>query len=247
MSFAIHRRRSGVVGRVVGRSVVCLGLTLGVVVATAGVAGAAKVNIASPSFGLTEGGSRVVQVTLEQPIINPGVDPGFVTMTLAPADPTRISLSTASLTWQANEWFQARTVTVTAVADGVHNATDTVVVNGVVTTNAPFYAGVTAAMTVTIADLDPAPTTTTAAATTTTTASPTTSAPPTTSVSSTTAAIVPTTNTPAPRRRVAAADAARGDELAATGVTTELLLLAGVASVALGALFLVASRRQQRG
>jgi len=190
----------------------------------AGVAGASKVNPSPVTVSVAEGSAQVVTITLDEPIIAPGPDPAVATLAFTVDDPSRVSLSTNSLVWAASEWAQSRQVTVTAIHDGVHNASPTVVVHGVVSSNSEYYNGFTTSITVSITDADPAPTTTT-----TTTQMPTTTA-------ARPAVIATTTVDPA------AVSPRRVGRLAETGVDTDVMVLAAALVLVMGAALLVATR-----
>lgn len=211
--------------RMLSRAALCLVSVMIGVGVLGGVAGASKVNPAAATVSLTEGNAQIVTLTLDQPIIAPGPDPGLVTLDLTVADPSRVSLSASSVSWPATQWFQPRQVTVTALHDGVHNASNTVVVQGLVSSNSAYYDAFATSITVTIADVDPAPTTTTTTVASTTTVAP---AP-----STTVAAVSPTTTASAtarPARRVAA----RTAELAETGASNGLLAALALSAIGLG-------------
>jgi hypothetical protein len=126
------------------------------VLALASPAGAAKINPAPVTNTVAEGASYDVAFLLMQPIIAP-VGVGTVVVTFTVGDPSRVALSVPSVQWAATDWFQSRTVTVTALADGVFNATSDVVVSGATTSNSLFYDGFATAFTVSIVDADPPP------------------------------------------------------------------------------------------
>ena len=205
-----------------------------------GAAGASKVDPSPMTVSVAEGSSQVVTITLDQPIIAPGPDPALVTLAFTVADPSRVSLSTSSLAWTGSEWTQSRQLTVTAIRDGVHNASTTVVVNGVVSSNSAYYDGFATSFTVSIRDADPAPTTTTTTTTTptTTTTTPTSTAstqPPTTTAASP-AAVARTTVEPvavSPRSSV---------RLAETGVDVDVMIVAAALSLVMGAALLIATK-----
>jgi hypothetical protein len=195
-----------------------------------GTAFAAKVNPAPASTSVTEGQSFNVTFTLDNPIINPpsSTDPN-VTLSFTPDDPSRLSFSPATVQWTPSQWFQSRTVQVTAIADGVHDLTDTDVVHVTAAGDSPYYSGYTTTFTAVIADLDPAPTTTAPA----TTVAPTLVALPTTTL----VVVDPlpstvTTTTPTPTTAIAVAPA--NDALPATGAPIESTLLGATLALAAG-------------
>ena len=136
-------------------------VVIGVAMTTlcSGVAHAAKINISPSNFSLTEGSSRVVQVTLDQPIISSDANPGYVTLNLASNAPGRVSISPSSLTWQFNEWLQSRTFTITAIDDNLRNFDVTPTFTLTTVSNSVFYSGFIPQLTATILDneTDPDP------------------------------------------------------------------------------------------
>ena len=143
--------------------------------AQTGVAYAAgKVSPAPASSGVTEGQSYDVDFTLNAPIIVPMGSPDpDVTLSFTPADPSRLSFSPSTIEWDPTQWFETRTLQVTAVHDGVYDASNTDVVQVTATSGSVYYNGYNTSFTVMITDIDPAPTTTTTAPPTTTTVAPT--------------------------------------------------------------------------
>ena len=144
-------------------SIVLLIVTGSLFVATAS-AWAAKVNSNTTAVTLTEGGSQTITVTLDEPIIcSDPQDVCDVEIQIGSSDPTRVSTNIATLNWPANQWFQSRQFTISAIADGIHNASNTVVLNySPIASNSEYYSNFDpASITVTLNDLDPAPATTT--------------------------------------------------------------------------------------
>jgi hypothetical protein len=215
------------------RSVLLCGLAASVLVlVVAGPVGALKVNPTPLTNAVAEGSSYSVVFHLDQPILAPTPNPTVV-VTLTVADPSRVSLSTSSLEWDAADWFQTRTVTVNVLADGVHNLSNDVVVSGATTSGAPYYNGFNTSFNVSITDADPAPTTTTTSPPTSTTIS---AAPP---------AAVPIAVSPA--ADVATAPQDDGGGLARTGASSAAGIVVGSVLVLVGLVFLVLRRvRPQR-
>ena len=216
---------------------------------SAGVAQASsKVGVSPAAFTLTEGTSTDIQFTLDAPIIVPlGASP-TVTLTFTPADPSRFTFSPSTIDWNANEWSQVRTLHVTAVLDGIYDASNTDVVNVATASGALYYNGFTTSFTVTLNDVDPPPTTTTVLATTTVPATPTTTAASTTTTAQTPphAATTTSTTTPAPVPPTTAisVDPAH-QQLPATGAPLAAETLLGAATTAAG-LALTARVRRRR-
>ena len=204
------------------------------IVGTAGAAFAVgRVSPAPATFTMTEGSGvpQTVTFTLQEPIIAMSPNP-HVTLSFTIDDPARISLSPPTLDWDASQWPEPRTLQVTALHDGIDDASDTVTVHVLTTSASEFYDGYTTAFTVTLVDPDAPPPTTT---TTTTTAAPT----------STTAATTPTTATPSSAAPGDAAGAGTQPQLAMTGATTARSTLVGAACVAGGALLLAGAARSR--
>jgi len=162
----------GVARRRIGAVVV---LTLLFWASFASTAYGLKVGPNPSSLSLTEGDSQLVTFRLDAPIIAITPNPD-VTVNFTVDDPTRVTLSVDSLVWPANEWSQMRSLTVNALEDGVHNDTNTVTVHYIATSASEYYNNFSGSLSVTLADLDPAPTTTTIAPSTTSTVAPTTTA-----------------------------------------------------------------------
>ncbi|HYL51464.1 MAG TPA: hypothetical protein VEZ15_05805 [Acidimicrobiia bacterium] len=181
---------------------------------------------------LTEGQSHDVQFTLDAPIIAPVGGTPDVTINFTVSDPSRVTLSANSLTWTAPEWFQVRTLTLHALHDGVHDASNSVTLQYVAVSDSAYYSGFTGAVTVTINDIDAAPTTTT---TTTTTAT-----------SSTTSTTVATTTSTAAAVASKPATTISGGEMPRTGTTPRNGAILGIALLAIGATLLTAARGRRR-
>ncbi len=216
------------------RSIRLFAVFAGVVIATlgafAGAAYALKVSPAPNPLVLQEGDSQTVSLVLDAPIIAPGPDPNpTVVVTFTVDDPSRVSLSAPSVTWTAAEWPQSRSITVTALHDGVHDSTNTVVVHAVAASAAAYYNGFATTFTVSIADVDPAPTTTTTSAAPASTIATTTSTPPSSSTTT-----VGASTTVSPSRAVAA--------LPNTGAASQFPILVGALSIAFGATLLLGRR-----
>ena len=206
----------------------------------AGVAFASgRVSPSPASSGVTEGQSYNVVFTLDEPIIAPmgSPDPN-VTLTFTPADPSRLSLSPPTIEWTPSEWFPPRTLQVTAVHDGIHDVSNTDVVQVTTTSGSEYYSGFVTSFTVVITDVDPTPTTTTTTTTATTTAS-------TTGPTSTTARTTSTTTRAVTTTTVLAVDPGTGS-LPATGAPIENAFVAGVVTLIAGLLLLRPRRARSR-
>lgn len=178
---------------------------------------------------LTEGQSHDVQFTLDAPIIAPVGRTPDVTINFTVSDPSRVTLSANSLTWTAPEWFQVRTLTLHALHDGVHDASNSVTLQYVAVSDSAYYSGFTGAVTVTINDIDAATTTTT-----------------TTATSSTTSTTVATTTSTAAAVASKPATTISGGEMPRTGTTPLNGAILGIALLAIGAALLTAARARRR-
>jgi hypothetical protein len=228
--------------RRVAQATAALFVLVGALLLLTGTAFAAKVNPTPTPSSVTEGQSYNVAFTLDNPIISPmgSLDPN-VTLSFAADDPSRLSFSPSTIQWTPSSWFQTRNLQVTAIADGVHDATDTDVVHVTATSDSVYYSGYTTSFTAVITDLDPAPTTT-APAPTSTIAPTTTAAPTTTLVDVHSLPSFFTTTTAPPAIAVAPATGA----LPATGAPIESTLVGGVIALAAGLALTRSKRRAHR-
>jgi len=219
-------RSSNRVGRGTQVALVVLIAVFAVVVPAESIGATSPKVAANPSaVTLTEGQPHDVQFRLDQPIIVPIGGTPDVTINFTISDPSRVSLSANSVTWTAPEWFQSRTLTLNALHDGVHDTSNSVTVQYVAVSDSAYYSGFTGAVTVTINDIDAAPTTTT----TTATSSTTSTLDATTTSTAATAAPMPATTT-------------SGRELPRTGTATRNGAILGTALLALGAALLARHR-----
>ncbi len=228
--------------RGVARSAARVASTVTVVmVACAAFGGAAYAQKIGPSANpltLTEGQSQGVQFVLDEPIIAPSPNPD-VTINFTVDDPSRVSLSNASLEWPYNEWYQPRSLTVSALHDGVHDVANTVVVHFVAVSASQYFNGYSGSLSVTINDIDPAPTTTTAPTASTTVSSSTTS----TAASTTSTTVARSTSSVATDPSTTIAKVVVG-ELPRTG-STSTVPVAGGALLAAGSAILALARRRR--
>ncbi len=197
-------------------------LSVAAVLFVAEPAFAGKIDPTPTSFAIDEGTTQDVDFVLDEPIIAISGDTG-VTLSFTADDPSRVSFSPSTLRWEQAEWAQHRVVTVTAVADGTHNDTNTVVVTAEAATGSEYYYNYQTTFTLTLADLDPAPTTTTVPADDDDDDGETTS---------TTAAGVSPTSVPA------------SEELPRTGTSPWLGLVASGVCLTTGGLLVVSRRRR---
>lgn len=119
------------------------------------VASAAKVNFSPASVSLTEGQSRVVTVTLDEPIICS--DPDIVcqvSLAISTNAPDRVTIDTSPVVFASNQWFQSLTFTVTAVDDSLDNGDITPVVTIINTSGSEYYNGFTPTFSISILDND---------------------------------------------------------------------------------------------
>ena len=202
-----------------------------------------RVSPAPASSTVTEGQSYDVVFTLDAPIIAISDPDPNVTLSLTPDDPSRLTLSPTTVEWDASEWFQPRTLHVTAVADGIHDLSNTDVVHVATTSESEYYSGFATSFTVNITDIDPAPTTTTTVAATTTPA--TTTLPTATTTRTRLAPPTTVTNPPISTTTMLVVAPAQG-ELPATGAPIGGLLAGAGVMVASGSL-LMQSKRSRAG
>ncbi|HEY1741463.1 MAG TPA: hypothetical protein VGI86_22305, partial [Acidimicrobiia bacterium] len=140
-------RGSGTAHRLVG------GVTITVVTffALSGIAFAQKIAPSPTTVSVTEGQSHDVNFQLDEPIITPPSSPDpDVTINFTVADPSRVSLSSNSLEWDPSAWTQTRTVTVNALHDGIHDSTNSVVVQFDAVSDSAYYGGFSGSFTVAI-------------------------------------------------------------------------------------------------
>ena len=220
------------------------GIAISVVafLALSGTAFAQKIGPSPATVSVTEGQSHDVDFQLDAPIITPVGSPDpDVTINFTVGDPSRVSLSSSSLEWDPSAWTQTRTVTVNALHDGVHDASNSVAVQFDTVSGAAYYNNYSGSFTVDITDIDPPPATTT---TPTTIVSPPTTAPTSTSTSTGASTSTATPTTTGPGESAVAANSGSDDELPPTG-TTNSLAFGGAALLAIGALLLGVTRRRR--
>lgn len=159
------------------RAALALGaLAVALLALTATAAGAQKVASSPSGSSVTEGSSRTYDLALSQPIIYPAETPielQSVTLALSANVPGRVTLSPSSVTWLAHEWYQTRSIVVTASANEVVGDSGPITLSGTVVSGAPYYNGYVAQVTFQVIDASPAATTTSAPPATTSTSSST--------------------------------------------------------------------------
>ncbi len=147
----------------------------GFILNPARAAAVSRIEFTPASFTLEEGQSQTVTITLSEPIVTSSLDPAFVDLSPTTLS-TRTSLSTPTITYLANEWFQSKTFTVTAVDDQLVNGDTQVTYSTIADSNSEYYDGFAKNFTVNVLDNDVAPVTQTnssvAAATSTQPATP---------------------------------------------------------------------------
>lgn len=157
-------------------SLLAMALGLGVLATPVASGQSTRVDVSPSSVDIGPGESAVISFSLDEPIIAPPPDPGFVTITFTTSDPGRIELSTTSLTWTAAEWQQTRQLTIASPGEAPGAGDVLVTVTGQVTSNSEYYSGVTASIEVTVSGAEPEPseptTTAPAPSSTTSTTSP---------------------------------------------------------------------------
>ncbi len=120
---------------------------------------AARISISHSTVNLTEGESQVITITLDEPIIAPGPDDGYVDIDIDVDGSDRISLDTEAVSIPASEWFQPHTFIVTAIDDGIDNGDETAsVITLSAVSNSEYYSGFNAAnVSVNVTDNDDTP------------------------------------------------------------------------------------------
>lgn len=101
---------------------------------------AGRVSLSPTPIHLTEGQSQVVTVTLDEPIIGPDSD-GYLDVVITITNPSRLTTTSTTLSWDQNNWFQPRTFTLNAVDDQVVNGDVTDIVDISVDSNSEYYGG----------------------------------------------------------------------------------------------------------
>lgn len=156
-------------------SLLAMALGLGVLATPAASGQSTRVDASPSSVDIGPGESAVISFSLDEPIIAPPPDPGFVTITFTTSDPGRIELSTTSLTWTAAEWQQTRQFTIASPGEAPGAGDVLVTVTGQVTSNSEYYSGTTASVEVTVDGAEPEPSEPSGPTTTAPTPAPTTS------------------------------------------------------------------------
>ncbi|MCX6727551.1 MAG: hypothetical protein NTX11_01935 [Candidatus Saccharibacteria bacterium] len=118
---------------------------------------AGKVSLTPGSLSLTETHSTSVQVRLDNPIIGPGPDPAFFHLNLTSSDPSRVSITPNPIDYTSADWFSIKTFTVTALNDGVHNASNNVTISFLVDSDSVYYKNYSGNFVISITDINPAP------------------------------------------------------------------------------------------
>lgn len=114
---------------------------------------AGRVSISPTPVNLTEGQSRVITVTLQEPIIAAEGE-AFVTLNITTTNPSRLTTSVASVTWTGAQWAQSRTFTLTAVDDLLVNGDVSDLVDVSVVSNSEFYDGFAPSFVASVLDND---------------------------------------------------------------------------------------------
>jgi len=124
---------------------------------SAPVFAASRVSLAPASLTLAETQSTTVQVSLDSPIVSPGPDPAFFHLNLTSSDPTRVSITPNPVEYTSADWFATKTFTVTALDDGVHNASSNVTISFLVDSDSEYYDQFSGNFVLSITDINPAP------------------------------------------------------------------------------------------
>ncbi len=115
---------------------------------------ALPVNKSPSSITITEGGSQVVTITLDEPIIGPGPDPPFFYLNLTSGSPSRVTTNVSTITYDYAEWAQSKTITISAVDDALVNGNTNTTVSFIVDSDSEYYNEYTGSIAVTVLDND---------------------------------------------------------------------------------------------
>ena len=140
--------------RVAHRFTVALLVALGLAITFPASVFALKVAPSPTSSTIIEGGQQVVSFTLDEPILAPPPDPAYVTLIITPSSPSRVSLSSTTLTWSSSEWFASKTITISAVNDALDNGDAAVTFSVLADSNSEYYQGYSNTFTITVLDND---------------------------------------------------------------------------------------------
>lgn len=112
-------------------------------VALAFEANAAKVSTSpSPLTILSQGESREIIFRLDQPMICSDTStPCKLTLELANSAPGAVSLDTTTITWEASEWSQVRSLNITVAQRLTDSDSTTVQISSVAQSNSVYYSG----------------------------------------------------------------------------------------------------------
>jgi len=121
------------------------------------LAAPAKVIVSPSSVTLTEGGSQEIDLSLPEPIISSS-GPGYVYIELTPSNVSRLGLSTRFVYYEASEWTQHRTFTVSVFDDMAVNGDVDASVSYTISSDSEYYDGYTGTLPVAIHDNDQPPT-----------------------------------------------------------------------------------------
>ncbi len=118
-------------------------------------ASAMKVTVSPSSVTLPEnGGSQVYTVQLDEPIIAESGD-AFATISITSTD-TRVVTSPQVINFDATDWFNTKTFTVTTIGDFIHNTQNEVTLSFSTFSNSEYYNGHRTSATITLVDDDSA-------------------------------------------------------------------------------------------
>lgn len=154
---------------------ILFGLSLVAMTAPAHAAG--KISMTPTGLNLVETQSTSVEVKLDAPLVGPGTP--YLHINITASDPSRVSIDSTPVDYAPLEWSQAKHFTITALDDGVHNASNTVTITFTADSSSLYYNLYTGSFVLSLTDINPAPdpvptTTTTSAVQTTTTSTATT-------------------------------------------------------------------------
>jgi len=118
---------------------------------------AVRVGFTPASVTVSEGaGVQTIQVRLDAPIIisDPEYPQPHLVIGLVSDNPSRVTVSTSAVNYNAHEWSQVRTFTITPVDNGLNDGDATVHVNAVVISGSEYYDGFTTNLPVNVVDND---------------------------------------------------------------------------------------------
>ncbi|MGZ6005642.1 MAG: Ig-like domain-containing protein [Candidatus Saccharimonadales bacterium] len=147
--------------RILRRLLVVTGLVAGITILNCGQAMAfGKIYSTPASVTLAEGASTTVTLRLDAPIICPLLSPTCqVDLHFHSSNPSQLSSSPFTITWQYTEWAQTRTLTIDSIDDGIYTGDQNLTLTATAVSNSIYYSDyiISIPVTLTEASLPPAP------------------------------------------------------------------------------------------